>query len=105
MVDLINGTKEEKTKYYYALGMELGKVIVEKGGILKTRYEKYIRSLNDNMYPDTRTKFNELIELLIIANIYIAHIDKLFIMSDDEKNKAIYSILNFAMKPIAENNK
>lgn len=103
MVDLINGTKEEKSKYYYALGMELGKAIVKKGGLLKTRYEKYIRSLNDNMYPDTRTKFNELIELLIIAEVYIPHIDNLYVMSDDEKNKAIHSILNFAMKPIAEN--
>lgn len=105
MVDLINGTKEEKSKYYYALGMELGKAVIKKGGMLKTRYEKYIRSLNDNMYPDTKTKLNELIELLIIAEVYIPHIDTLYAMPDDEKNKAIHSILNFAMKPIAENKK
>ena len=104
MVDLINGTNEEKMKYYYALGMAFGKAISRKGGLLQTRYEKYIRGLNDNMYPDTRTRLNELVELLIIAEVHIPHIDSLYSMSDVEKNKAIHSILNFAMKPIAKNN-
>ena len=37
MVDLINGTKEEKTKYYYALGMELGKAVIKKRWYVKNK--------------------------------------------------------------------
>lgn len=105
MVDLINSSNEEKVKYYYALGIALGKAIVKKGGILENRYRKLARGFADNLYPDAKTRLDEVVELLIIAEVYIPHLDNLYAMSDDEKNKAIHSILNFAMKPIAENNK
>lgn len=104
MINLIDCSNEERSKYYYSLGMQLGRAINRKGDKIKVRYNKVIKGLMDNIYPDAKSKLHEVVELLIIAEIYIPSLDQLYMLSDNEKTKAVHSILNFAMKPIAENN-
>lgn len=93
-------TKQERMNYYYMLGKKLGKAVVKKGRQLETRYRNYVR--NPHVYPTTREKFNELVELMIIADLYIPNLQELLTSSDEEKNTVINLILNTAMKPIAE---
>lgn len=94
-------TKQERMNYYYMLGKKLGKAVVKKGGLLETRYRNYVRNLH--ICPTTREKFNELVELMLMADFYIPNLTELLASSDEEKRIAINLILNTAMKPIAEN--
>lgn len=93
----------EKTKHYYTLGLNLGKEISKKGGKLETKYKNLIRNLDTGIFRTPKDKFNELVEIMLMADVYIPNLPELYLSSDKERTTALHLILNACAKAIIEN--
>lgn len=94
---------DEQTKYYYALGIELGKKVVKEKGSLENNHRKLMLHLGDNKYfVDTKAELEKLLDVLLEAKISATRLCDLLDASHEEQKKAIWNILNASMKPIEE---
>lgn len=101
MVDLIKDNYEEKSKYYYAIGMELGKAVIKKEGSLKTHHRKFMLDLGKEYYSP-QVKLEKLLNILLEAEISAPKLCDLFDADDKSKNQAVWCILNASMRPIED---
>lgn len=99
LTDLINDNFEKKFKYYYAIGTKLGEVVVEKEGYLKNHHKKFMLSLSKD-FSSPQARLEELLNLLLEAEIPAPKLCNLFDADDKIKNQAVYCILNASMKAL-----
>lgn len=93
---------EEQHKVYYAIGKQLGKAVVKKGGKLRNRHRYFMLNLSN--YPSSQERLEELLNILLLAEVPAIPLVKLLDATPEEQKLAINLVLNTSMKPIEENN-